>query len=120
MSIITGKKLTDSKKGRAPAFSFGSRHGNKSESLGPGPGQYNITGLSAKGKDTPPAVSLHGRPKEQKIQNTPAPGDYNPEKSEKTIHENSPKYTFGVKTNVDKPVNTPGMFFNHFCTKVLI
>jgi hypothetical protein len=26
------------------------RHGNKSDSPGPGPGHYNVTGLSAKGK----------------------------------------------------------------------
>jgi hypothetical protein len=26
------------------------RHGNKNDSPGPGPGQYNVTGLSAKGK----------------------------------------------------------------------
>lgn len=26
------------------------RHGGKNDSVGPGPGQYNITGLSAKGK----------------------------------------------------------------------
>lgn len=68
-----------------------------------------MTGLSAKGKDTPPAVSLHGRPKDARHDNTPAPGDYNPEKSEKVIHENSPKYTFGMKTAVDKQVDTPGM-----------
>lgn len=60
------------------------------------------------GKDTPPAVSLHGRPKDPKADNTPAPGDYDPEKAEKVIHDNSPKYTFGLKTNKDKPVDTPG------------
>lgn len=70
-----------------------------------------MTGLSAKGRDTPPALSLHGRPKEQKNDNTPAPGDYNPEKCEKIVHEASPKYTFGVKTNVEKPVNTPGKYY---------
>lgn len=25
------------------------RHGGKNDSIGPGPGQYNVTGLSAKG-----------------------------------------------------------------------
>jgi hypothetical protein len=39
---------------------------------------------------------------------TPAPGDYNPEKSEKAVHDNSPKYTFGHKTQVEKPSQTPG------------
>nr|CAH7733106.1 unnamed protein product [Callosobruchus chinensis] len=102
-----GTRTSESKSGRAPAFSFGARHNGKQESIGPGPGQYNVTGLSAKGKDTAPAVSLHGRPKEPKQDSLPAPGDYNPDKAEKVIHENSPKYTFGLKTNVGKPVDTP-------------
>lgn len=49
--LFSGTSNTpDSKRNRAPAFSFGSRHGNKNESPGPGPGQYNVTGLSAKGE----------------------------------------------------------------------
>ncbi|CAH0393501.1 unnamed protein product [Bemisia tabaci] len=106
-SLVGSGTTPDSKKGRAPAFSFGSRHSGKNDSIGPGPGQYNITGLSAKGKDTPPAATLHSRPKETKIENFPAPGDYNPEKSEKVIADSSPKYTFGLKTSVDKPNTTP-------------
>lgn len=53
-------------------------------------------------------MSLHGRPKEAKSENFPAPGDYDPNKAEKVIHDNSPKYTFGLKTNKEKPVDTPG------------
>ncbi|CAH0560735.1 unnamed protein product [Brassicogethes aeneus] len=102
-----GKNTVEAKNGRAPAFSFGARHGGRQETLGPGPGQYNVTGLSAKGKDTPLAVSLHGRPKSPKAENFPAPGDYNPDKAEKVIHDNSPKYTFGLKTNLEKPLDTP-------------
>ncbi|XP_028134726.1 outer dense fiber protein 3 isoform X5 [Diabrotica virgifera virgifera] len=102
-----GRRTTESRSERAPAFSFGSRQNGKLESIGPGPGQYNITGMSAKGKDTPPALSLHSRPKDQKPENFPAPGDYNPDKAEKVIHDSAPKYTFGLKTNVDKPLDTP-------------
>ncbi|KAG5877894.1 hypothetical protein JTB14_009645 [Gonioctena quinquepunctata] len=102
-----GKRNSESKTERAPAFSFGARHNGKMESIGPGPGQYNVTGLSAKGKDTPPSLSLHGRHKEPKPDNFPAPGDYNPDKAEKVIHDNAPRYTFGLKTNVEKPLNTP-------------
>uniref|UniRef100_A0A0A9Y3G6 Outer dense fiber protein 3 n=1 Tax=Lygus hesperus TaxID=30085 RepID=A0A0A9Y3G6_LYGHE len=104
---LQGTSATDSKKGRAPAFSFGARHGNKNESIGPGPGQYNITGLSARGKDCPPALSLHSRNKDGKHDNTPAPGDYNPQKSDQFIHDNSPRFTFGLKTQVEKVSNTP-------------
>ncbi|XP_014288530.1 ciliary microtubule associated protein 1A isoform X1 [Halyomorpha halys] len=105
---LFGSITNDSKKGRAPAFSFGSRHGGKNDSIGPGPGQYNVTGLSAKGKDCPPSATLHSRGKEAKPEATPAPGDYNPERSEKVIHDKSPKYTFGLKTQVEKPSQTPG------------
>lgn len=59
------------------------------------------------GKDTPPAATLHSRPKETRPDNFPAPGDYNPEKSEKVIHEHSPQYTFGLKTQLDKPNPNP-------------
>jgi hypothetical protein len=61
------------------------------------------------GKDSPVAATLHGRPKEVRNDLTPAPGDYNPEKSEKVVHDNSPKYTFGLKTQVEKPSQTPGI-----------
>ncbi|KAG8328661.1 Outer dense fiber protein 3, partial [Homalodisca vitripennis] len=107
LNTLVGQVTPDSKKGRAPAFSFGSRHGGKNDSVGPGPGQYNVTGLSAKGKDTPPASTLHSRPRDQQTETTPAPGDYNPEKSEKVIHDASPKYTFGLKTTVEKTSSTP-------------
>lgn len=66
------------------------------------------------GRDTPPALSLHGRPKDVKIDNLPAPGDYDPDKAVKVIHDSSPKYTFGLKTNVEKPVDTPGKVPIHY------
>ncbi|KAK7864335.1 hypothetical protein R5R35_009178 [Gryllus longicercus] len=105
-NLTGGSSVPDSKRNRAPAFSFGSRSGGKTDSPGPGPGQYNVTGLSAKGKDNPPASSLHSRPKEIKTAQTPAPGDYNPEKSDKIVHA-SPKFTFGLKTQPGKPSITP-------------
>lgn len=46
---LPGTNVLESKTGRAPAFSFGARHNGKLDSAGPGPGQYNVTGLSAKG-----------------------------------------------------------------------
>nr|AGM32679.1 uncharacterized protein [Coptotermes formosanus] len=107
-NLIGVSSVPYSTRGRAPAFSFGGRHGNKNDSPGPGPGQYNVTGLSAKGKDSAPAATLHSRTKGARPDLTPAPGDYNLEKSEKVVHDNSPKYTFGHKTQVEKPSQTPG------------
>lgn len=39
-----------------------------------------------------------------------APGDYDPDKAER-IFDNAPKYSFGLKTNVGKPLDTPGELF---------
>lgn len=70
------------------------------------------------GKDTPPASTLHSRPRDQQTESTPAPGDYNPEKSEKVIHDASPKYTFGLKTQVEKTSSTPGMYHSLWVLQV--
>lgn len=37
-----------------------------------------------------------------------APGDYVPEKSAAALLDNAPKYTFGMRTQVYKPSDTPG------------
>ena len=72
--LILGTKILDSKKSAAPAFSFGSRHQNNTRTIGPGPSAYNIVGLAAKGKDTPPQISLQSRAKSTKIIETPGKG----------------------------------------------
>lgn len=38
-----------------------------------------------------------------------APGDYCPEKSKKILLDKSPKFTFGVKIQDEKPYVTPGI-----------
>ena len=74
-----------------------------------GPAQYNITGLAAKGKDTPPAMSLAARARAQRVIETPAPGEYHIEKSDKLVVNSAPKFTFGVKKYSGEPNNqTPG------------
>lgn len=60
------------------------------------------------GKDTPPSLSLHSRPRSGKTDNFPAPGDYNPDKGDKVIKDTAPKYTFGLKAGRDKTSDTPG------------
>jgi Sperm-tail PG-rich repeat len=105
---LIGTKLSESKRQAAPAYSFGQRHRGKAETLGPGPAFYNIYGLSVKGKDQPPASSLQSRPKDSKIIETPAPGEYNVEKSGRVVVTSAPKYTFGIKKYDGKPSQTPG------------
>jgi hypothetical protein len=67
------------------------------------------------GKDNPLSATLHSRAKEVRADLTPAPGDYNLGKSEKVVHDTSPKYTFGFKTQVEKPSQTPGIVSVMIC-----
>lgn len=40
-----------------------------------------------------------------------APNVYNVPDSEKKLHEHAPKYSFGVKTPIEKPSDTPGLLW---------
>ncbi|XP_065582656.1 ciliary microtubule associated protein 1A-like isoform X2 [Artemia franciscana] len=102
-----GINIQESTIKKAPAFSFGSKPEDKLESPGPGPGQYNVTKLTYKGKDEHPAPTIAGRPKDPKKDLTPAPGTYCPEKGEKVIGEHTPAYSFGTKLKIEKPDNIP-------------
>ncbi|XP_071528740.1 LOW QUALITY PROTEIN: protein CIMAP1C-like [Panulirus ornatus] len=94
-------------KSRPPAFTMGSRHEAKLDKAGPGPGQYNVTGLSNKGKDEPVAASMHIKPKDPKMYITPAPCDYSPDKAETKVNESSPSFSFGVKVENGRPSDAP-------------
>ena len=37
-----------------------------------------------------------------------APNVYKVNAADKVLHENSPKHSFGQRTNIDKPLDTPG------------
>ncbi|XP_045103383.1 outer dense fiber protein 3-like isoform X2 [Portunus trituberculatus] len=92
---------------RAPAFTMASRHEMKLDKAGPGPGQYNVTGLSNKGKDEPVAASMHIRPKDPKAYVTPAPCDYSPDKAESKVVETSPSFSFGIKVENGRASDAP-------------
>ncbi|XP_063865841.1 ciliary microtubule associated protein 1A-like isoform X6 [Scylla paramamosain] len=92
---------------RAPAFTMASRHELKLDKAGPGPGQYNVTGLSNKGKDEPVAASMHIRPKDPKAYVTPAPCDYSPDKAEAKVVETSPSFSFGIKVENGRASDAP-------------
>lgn len=66
--------MPDSKKKAAPSYSFGHKLGSKYDTFGPGPAQYNVTGLRAKGRDYPRAATLQSRPKELTRFQNPGPG----------------------------------------------
>lgn len=45
------------------------------------------------------------------IWSNPAPGEYTPEKADNMKHH-SPRYSFGMKSQPQRPVDTPGKIFN--------
>uniref|UniRef100_A0A0A1XJM1 Outer dense fiber protein 3 n=1 Tax=Zeugodacus cucurbitae TaxID=28588 RepID=A0A0A1XJM1_ZEUCU len=107
LPTLVGKKVPDSKKPGAPAFTFGQKHRSNFDSIGPGPAQYDVSGLGMKGKATPPAASLRSRPKDKTLFRTPAPGEYDVDRSAKAVVDATPKYSFGQKPPNEKPNLTP-------------
>lgn len=105
---IAGTKVTDSLKQTAPSYSFGSRHRKRQDTAGPGPAEYDVTGLGAKGKATPPMMSLQSRPKDKKVITTPGPGEYNVDKAEKAAIERAPIYSMRDRFKSNKVMVSPG------------
>ncbi|OXA52917.1 outer dense fiber protein 3 isoform X1 [Folsomia candida] len=104
---LIGRKPYVSGKSTSPCFTFGNRHGDTTDYAGPGPGTYNVMGLSSRGKSSAPSASMHYRHAEPKSFVTPAPGAYCPEKAEAKILDHSPKYSFGLKPKAEIKSNTP-------------
>ncbi|GBN05956.1 Outer dense fiber protein 3, partial [Araneus ventricosus] len=72
----------------------------------PAPGYYDVDRTLQNVLDTSPRFSFGGKPKAPKIEETPAPGAYSPEKSETALNA-APSYTFGSKYKEHKPDNVP-------------
>lgn len=107
-STIGDRASTNVTKGqKAPSFTFGTKPEEKRDLFVPGPGTYNIAGLSEKGKDTVSAPTMAPKLREPEGFKTPAPGAYNPEKAEQCVLSASPMYTFGSKIRDPKPADIP-------------
>jgi hypothetical protein len=102
-----GKNANQVVKGNSPSFSFGAKIEEKVDNFVPGPGSYNISGLSEKGKDVCNAPTIAAKLKEPAPFKTPAPGAYNPEKSDIVTQGTAPKYTFGAKLKEHAPDDIP-------------
>lgn len=94
---LFGSSTKDGTKPNAPSFSLNGRPKTKLDSLGPGPATYDLTSLTNSGKAQPTGTIISGRLKEPAGFVTPSPAHYNPEKSDGSVHEISPKFTFGHK-----------------------
>ncbi|NXK89272.1 ODF3A protein, partial [Formicarius rufipectus] len=60
---------------RAPAYSFGLRLKDQQQSRTPGPKYLVRPGFTARGKDGIPAYTMCGRPRPDRLSNTPGPGE---------------------------------------------
>lgn len=69
-----GTSNHDPTKFKAPTFSFGTRPSQNTTDCSPGPIYHIASNITRVGQDGTPAFSLHGRPKEPKIVQTPGPG----------------------------------------------
>jgi len=91
--------------------------GGKYATSGPGPAQYNVTGMRAKGRDYPRAATLQSRPKELTRFSNPGPGEYDVVPAAKAVIDATPKYTFGQRPAALKTFQIPGEFqtFSSWC-----
>lgn len=100
--------MPDSKKKAAPSYTLGSKLKSSDATTGPGPAQYNVSGMRPKGKDYPRAATLQSRPKELTAFVTPGPGEYNVNEAYKVAKDATPKYSIGKMPPPDKYQLIPG------------
>lgn len=102
----TGYIGHDYTKHKKAAYSFGSRTWKNQQSLGPGP-KYRITDVTRFGVEGTPKYTLKSRTNLQGKFQTPAPWDYQAEKSPVQKHAYPPHYSFGLRTPYGKRDNNP-------------
>ncbi|KAJ6652211.1 hypothetical protein lerEdw1_012977 [Lerista edwardsae] len=92
-------------KRKAPAYSM---HGSRpplSKECSPGP--YDVPGsMSHRGRKSAPAYTMAGRPR-VKVDITPGPASYSPEKSNKVIYKRAPMHSMSFRTKGTKVDATP-------------
>ncbi|CAB3236149.1 unnamed protein product [Arctia plantaginis] len=113
---LIGKPPQESRRVRAPAFTFGQKLEPPGliSKAGPGPATYNTEGMTAKGRAGAPSVSLHGRWPPPRVAPTPAPCDYEPIKAVRVVYDHAPAFSIGLRVKPPKPGGkTPGLVKAH-------
>ncbi|XP_032065416.1 outer dense fiber protein 3 [Thamnophis elegans] len=93
-------------KRKAPAYSmYGAKPPSSKDNV---PGPYFVQGtVTNRGIKTGPSYSLSGRT-ETKVETTPGPACYSPDKAKKVIYKASPMHSMGYRTHGGKVDSTPG------------
>lgn len=71
---LAGYTLHDPSRARAPAFTLGLRLPTQQTSYGPGPSHLVPARMTVRGRDSTPAYSIYGRPRQAAPSLTPGPG----------------------------------------------
>ncbi|XP_042303132.1 outer dense fiber protein 3 [Sceloporus undulatus] len=93
-------------KRKAPAYSMHGSRPSLSKDCSPGP-YYVQSSMTNRGRKSAPAYSMGSRPR-VKVEVTPGPGDYSPEKSHKIIYKSAPVHSLSFRTHGAKVDSTPG------------
>lgn len=104
-----GSTAHDATRKKAPGYSFGTRLasslGGKTDS--PGPSHKPKDTLTRTGASSSPAFSMATRPSGFKLERTPAPGAYSPEKVKIDKGKSAPAYTMRARSETKKTDQTP-------------
>ncbi|XP_071590426.1 ciliary microtubule associated protein 1B isoform X2 [Heliangelus exortis] len=103
-----GYHLHDISRHRAPAYSFGRKEDIAGKERSPGPVYMLPPKTTARGRDFSPAFSIHSRPQDLSLHQTPGPGRYNLEPSNKVVFPTPPAYTLRSRTRHFSGPQTPG------------
>jgi hypothetical protein len=93
---------------RGPAYAFGIRHGNQSDSCSPGPCYLPDSKTYRNGRDGTPHYSLYARNRDLAGFKTPGPGAYAPESAGPNGKRMPPAYSFGSRHHSRSTDRTPG------------
>ncbi|RWS27261.1 outer dense fiber protein 3-like protein, partial [Leptotrombidium deliense] len=102
-----GPKSNDARKVKSPAFSFGIKIDEKIDTSTPGPGEYEVEGVTKSGKDWSQAAFISPKLKEAEPFITPGPGEYEVEGVTKSGKDWSQAAFISPKLKEAEPFITP-------------
>ncbi|XP_071370146.1 ciliary microtubule associated protein 1B-like [Centroberyx affinis] len=105
---LIGIKDHDSRKQKAPAYSFGTPHSQLTSDRSPGPKYLLPSNITRVGRDGTPAFSLYSRINDPLRFHVPGPGKYSPERATKLTFKSSPAHSLSARNKEICNDHTPG------------